>query len=128
MHSEFNTMDDPMSQMMRGPPMGVRDVVINRPTSEKSFGFVLQSNTKRQGCSICEKMNILGNDNCDWYFGIGRMVPDSPAERSGQLFIGDHLLAVNNQDVSNLEHGDIVGLIKRSGLSIRLLVQQPQSM
>ena len=56
------------------------------------------------------------------------MVPDSPAERSGQLFIGDHLLAVNNQDVSNIEHGDIVGLIKRSGLSIRLLVQQPQSM
>ena len=62
---------------------------------------------------------------CD--YGVGRMVPDSPAERSGQLFIGDHLLAVNNQDVSNMEHGDIVGLIKRSGLSIRLLVQQPQS-
>ena len=54
-------------------------------------------------------------------------MPDSPAERSGQLFIGDHLLAVNNQDVSNMDHGEIVGLIKRSGLSIRLLVQQPQS-
>ena len=60
-------------------------------------------------------------------FGIGRMVLDSPAERSGQLFIGDHLLAVNNQDVSNMDHGEIVGLIKRSGLSIRLLIQQPQS-
>ena len=56
------------------------------------------------------------------------MAPDSLAERSGQLFIGDHLLAVNNQDVSNLERGNIVSLIKRSGLSIRLLVQQPQSM
>ena len=56
------------------------------------------------------------------------MVPDSPAEKSGQLFIGDHLLAVNNQDVSNLEFDNIVGLIKCSGLSIRLLVQQPQSM
>jgi len=55
------------------------------------------------------------------------MVTDSPAERSGQLFIGDHLLAVNNQDVSNMDHGEIVALIKRSGLSIRLLVQQPQS-
>ena len=55
------------------------------------------------------------------------MVLDSPAERSGQLFIGDHLLAVNNQDVSNMDHGEIVGLIKRSGLSIRLLIQQPQS-
>ena len=56
------------------------------------------------------------------------MAPDSLAERNGQLFIGDHLLAVNNQDVSNLERGDIVSLIKRSGLSIHLLVQQPQSM
>ena len=54
------------------------------------------------------------------------MIPDSPAEKSGQLFIGDHLLAVNNQDVSSMDHGDIVGLIKRSGLNIRLLVQQPQ--
>ena len=61
MQSKFNAMDD-SSQMMRGPPMGVRDVVINRPTSEMSFGFVLQSNTKRQGCSICEKNKILGNN------------------------------------------------------------------
>jgi len=60
--------------------------------------------------------------------GLGRMIPDSPAEKSGQLFIGDHLLAVNNQDVSSMEHGDIVGLIKRSGLNIRLLVQQPHGM
>ena len=58
--------------------------------------------------------------------GLGRMIPDSPAEKSSQLFIGDHLLAVNNQDVSSMDHGDIVGLIKRSGLNIRLLVQQPQ--
>ena len=60
MHSHFSTMDDPMSQMMRGPPMGVRDVVIIRPTSKKSFGFVMQSNTKRQGCSICEKVKSTG--------------------------------------------------------------------
>jgi len=49
---------DPGGHMMRGPPMGVRDVVINRPTSEKSFGFVLQSNTKRQGCSICKEVKL----------------------------------------------------------------------
>ena len=61
MNSEFSNMDD-SGQMMRGPPMGVRDVVINRPTSEKSFGFVLQSNTRRQGCSICEEKNYLANN------------------------------------------------------------------
>ena len=59
LHSNFNTSSNMMdSNRMRGPPMGVRDVVINRPTSEMSFGFVLQSNTKRRGCSICEYHNL----------------------------------------------------------------------
>ena len=60
-HSDFNTSNMMDSYRMRGPPMGVRDVVINRPTSEMSFGFVLQSNTKRRGCSICEYHNYGGD-------------------------------------------------------------------
>ena len=35
-------------------PKGVRDVLINRPNEQTSFGFVLQSNTLRAGCMICE--------------------------------------------------------------------------
>lgn len=35
-------------------PKGVRDVIINRPNEQTSFGFVLQSNTLRAGCMICE--------------------------------------------------------------------------
>lgn len=54
LQSDFNSSNVMDSNRMRGPPMGVRDVVINRPSSEMSFGFVLQSNTKRRGCSICE--------------------------------------------------------------------------
>lgn len=56
----------------------------------------------------------------------GRLVPDSPAEKSGALYIYDELLAVNNQDVSRMDHGDIVGLIKSSGTSISLTIQQPE--
>ena len=37
----------------------------------------------------------------------------------------DELLAVNGQDVSQMDHSDIVSLIKSSGMSIHLTVQQP---
>ena len=38
----------------------------------------------------------------------------------------DELLAVNNHDVSRMDHADIVGLIKSSGINIQLTVQQPE--
>ena len=36
------------------PHPGPREVVINRPNTQTSFGFVLQSNTLRTGCMICK--------------------------------------------------------------------------
>jgi len=36
------------------PPQGIRHVILERPTLQTSFGFVLQSNTLRLGCRICE--------------------------------------------------------------------------
>ena len=56
---------------------------------------------------------------------VGRLIPNSPAANCGQLFEGDQLLGVNYQDVSNIEHSDVVALIKNSGLTIRLIVMQP---
>ena len=38
----------------RPPPRGEREVVIERPTRDQSFGFVLQSNLHKKGCSISE--------------------------------------------------------------------------
>lgn len=40
-------------------PQGRRDVSIERPNTETSFGFVLQSNTLRAGCMICELIKLL---------------------------------------------------------------------
>ena len=37
-------------------PQGIRDVVVDRPNTQTSFGFVLQSNTLRAGCMICESV------------------------------------------------------------------------
>ena len=39
-------------------PRGIRDVVIKRPNEQTSFGFVLQSNTLRPGCMICEWQQV----------------------------------------------------------------------
>ena len=56
----------------------------------------------------------------------GRLVPGSPAETCYLLHVDDELLAVNGQDVSQMDHSDIVSLIKSSGMSIHLTVQQPE--
>ena len=45
--------------MGSGPPLGVREVTIERPNIQTSFGFVLQSNTLRPGCMICEWSDVL---------------------------------------------------------------------
>ena len=56
---------------------------------------------------------------------IGRLIAGSPAEQCGQLQLYDELLVVNDVDVSQMDHGDVVQQIKASGTSIKLVVQQP---
>lgn len=55
----------------------------------------------------------------------GRIIENSPAERSGLLRVGDHILAVNGISIMNLHHGDIVNLIKDSGYSVTLTIGMP---
>lgn len=46
----------------------------------------------------------------------------SPADRCGQLTVGDRILAVNQTDISQLHHSQVVQLIKDSGLALTLSV------
>lgn len=55
----------------------------------------------------------------------GRILDNSPAERCGQLRVGDRILAVNGVDISHLHHEDIVNIIKESGYSVTLTVGPP---
>lgn len=53
---------------------------------------------------------------------LGRIVDGSPADRCGQLQVGDKILAVNHIDISQLHHSQVVQLIKDSGLTLSLSV------
>lgn len=57
-------------------------------------------------------------------FYTGRIVEGSPADRCGQLHVGDRILAVNQIDISQLHHSQVVQLIKDSGLALTLSVLQ----
>ena len=55
----------------------------------------------------------------------GRIVPGSPSDRSGQLHIDDRILEINGVSIMDLQHSDIVGLVKNSGTSVKLKIARP---
>lgn len=79
------------------------DVIINRQEHE-GFGFVIISSSNQMTGST-----------------IGKIIPNSPADNN-QLKIGDRIIRVNDIDISNLSHGDVVKIIKDSGLVVQLTV------
>lgn len=79
------------------------DVIINRQEHE-GFGFVIISSSNQSSGST-----------------IGKIIPNSPAD-NGQLKIGDRIIRVNDNDISNMTHGDVVKIIKESGLKVVLTV------
>uniref|UniRef100_A0A914I225 PDZ domain-containing protein n=1 Tax=Globodera rostochiensis TaxID=31243 RepID=A0A914I225_GLORO len=59
---------------------------------------------------------------------IKSVVPDSPAGRSGQLFMGDRVLAVNDSDLTNTTHEHAVQVIKSAKNPVKFVVQSLQSL
>ncbi|KAI3413454.1 hypothetical protein GPALN_010946 [Globodera pallida] len=59
---------------------------------------------------------------------IKSVVPDSPAGRSGQLFMGDRVLAVNDSDLTNTTHEHAVQVIKSAKNPVKFMVQSLQSL
>ncbi|XP_035704897.1 membrane-associated guanylate kinase, WW and PDZ domain-containing protein 3 isoform X2 [Folsomia candida] len=78
-------------------------VILKRQPSE-GFGFVIISSASKAGATI------------------GRIVDGSPADRCGHLNVGDRILAVNQTEISQLHHSQVVQLIKDSGLMLTLSV------
>ncbi|XP_075165873.1 membrane associated guanylate kinase, WW and PDZ domain containing protein magi isoform X2 [Haematobia irritans] len=84
------------------------DVIVTRHENE-GFGFVIISSSNQ-------------------YYGstIGKLIPSSPADRCGELKVGDRIIAVNRIDIAGMSHGDVVNLIKESGLHVRLTIGCPK--
>ncbi|KAK6749570.1 hypothetical protein RB195_001904 [Necator americanus] len=85
---------------------GEYDVTLSRNDTD-GFGFIIISSLNRTGSTI------------------GQILENSPAEKCGRLKVGDRVVAVNGIDILNLSHGEIVGLIKASGLTVRLTIAPP---
>ncbi|ELU17710.1 hypothetical protein CAPTEDRAFT_146207 [Capitella teleta] len=83
------------------------DVAVTRREDE-GFGFVIISSRTRSGSVI------------------GKIIEGSPAERCGNLRVGDRILAVNNINILRLHHEEIVNIIKDSGHSVTLTIGPPQ--
>lgn len=56
----------------------------------------------------------------------GKLIPGSPADRCDELKVGDRIIAVNRIDIAGMSHGDVVNLIKESGLHVRLTIGNPK--
>lgn len=79
------------------------DVILNRdPADINGFGFVIIS------CGNCAL--------------IGRIIENSPAQRCQRLKVRDKIIAVNNVNITRMNHPDIVNMIKDSGLTLRLRI------
>jgi atrophin-1 interacting protein 3 (BAI1-associated protein 1) len=82
------------------------DVVINRQEHE-GFGFVIISSSNQTTGST-----------------IGKIIPNSPSDNC-QLKVGDRIIRVNDIDISTLAHGDVVKIIKDSGLTVSNSILNP---
>ncbi|XP_049307444.1 uncharacterized protein LOC105223869 [Bactrocera dorsalis] len=98
----------PLNMPMRNTYRYPYDVIVSRHESE-GFGFV-----------------IISSSNQFYGSTIGKLIPGSPADRCGELKVGDRIIAVNRIDISGMSHGDVVNLIKESGLHVRLTIGCPK--
>ncbi|KAH8372863.1 hypothetical protein KR009_006596 [Drosophila setifemur] len=102
------------------------DVIVSRHENE-GFGFVIISSSNHYYGSTIGK--FCGNVHIYRFFKtamfLGKLIPTSPADRCGELKVGDRIIAVNRIDIAGMSHGEVVNLIKESGLHVRLTIGCP---
>uniref|UniRef100_A0AC35TQY8 PDZ domain-containing protein n=1 Tax=Rhabditophanes sp. KR3021 TaxID=114890 RepID=A0AC35TQY8_9BILA len=77
---------------------------------------------------------VGGSDVCSHPFGKGnhgafvsKIIPNSPAGSCGRLRLGDRILNVNNKDLKNAKHEEVINTMKSSGNVIKLgVLHEPQ--
>uniref|UniRef100_A0A182XGL0 PDZ domain-containing protein n=1 Tax=Anopheles quadriannulatus TaxID=34691 RepID=A0A182XGL0_ANOQN len=90
---------------------GPEKKVVIEKTEKSSFGFSI----------VGGKVNV-GGDVTSGLF-IKSIIPESPADKCGELKIGDRILAVNENSLENASHEKAVNYIKTANDRIVLVVQ-----
>lgn len=71
-------------------------------------------------------INVRTNTHAHSILFLGKLIPGSPADRCDELKVGDRIVAVNGISIAGMSHGDVVNLIKESGLHVRLTIGNPK--
>ncbi|KAH8852958.1 Membrane-associated guanylate kinase, WW and PDZ domain-containing protein 1 [Schistosoma japonicum] len=77
----------------------------------EGFGFVIVSSLNNEKTSE-----------------IGRIIPGSPADRCGQLEVGQRILAINGYSLIGINHMDIVNLIRQNQQQLVLTIEKNGSL
>uniref|UniRef100_A0A095CGC5 Membrane-associated guanylate kinase, WW and PDZ domain-containing protein 3 n=1 Tax=Schistosoma haematobium TaxID=6185 RepID=A0A095CGC5_SCHHA len=75
---------------------------------DEGFGFVIVSSLNKEKASE-----------------IGRIIPGSPADKCGQLEVGQRILAINGYCLLGINHMDIVNLIRQNQQQLILTIEKP---
>ncbi|TGZ59438.1 hypothetical protein CRM22_009062 [Opisthorchis felineus] len=105
----FQTNPNTQLENLPGEASANFDVVLERKENE-GFGFVIVSPLNSYKASE-----------------IGRIIPNSPADRSGILKVGYRILAINGERLAGMHHSEIVHIIRQNQRKLVLTVQRPPS-
>ncbi|XP_065192046.1 protein lin-7 homolog C-like [Sycon ciliatum] len=67
--------------------------------------------------------NIMGGNDPETPIYVSRIIADGVADRNGGLRRGDELLAVNGVSVEKMKHEEVVGQLKQSENSVKMIVK-----
>uniref|UniRef100_A0A3B5LKH9 Uncharacterized protein n=1 Tax=Xiphophorus couchianus TaxID=32473 RepID=A0A3B5LKH9_9TELE len=101
-----------------GGGAGIGGNAVIRRGENEGFGFVIVSSVSRPEAGT----TFAGNACVAMPHKIGRIIEGSPADRCGKLKVGDRILAVNGNSITNKSHSDIVNLIKEAGNTVTLRI------
>uniref|UniRef100_A0A8C8VH81 FERM and PDZ domain containing 2 n=1 Tax=Pelusios castaneus TaxID=367368 RepID=A0A8C8VH81_9SAUR len=91
-------------------------------TDENTFEVKLTKNSGGLGFSFLQMERDLGGE---MIVRIKRLFPGQPAEESGEIEVGDVILAVNEKPIQGLSYQDVLHLLRRAPRQVTLRLCRP---
>ncbi|KAH7710595.1 Protein MPZ-1 i [Aphelenchoides avenae] len=122
--------EEPMKAPEQPPPKPrrtnfwgeARTVVLSKAPNE-TFGISIVGGR----VEVSQKGGLPGTGSTVSGIFIKSVMPDSPAGRSGKMFMGDRVISVNDVDLRNATHEHAVQVIKQAENPVKFVVQSLQT-